>query len=408
MTNANSEFNDSDENKRPVSPTLRLELRANGNNGNGTSLDNFHMALGGKGLRAQDQIPMRRIVCMRVSGKTMYNWLQEGINVLELEVWKSCAYVIFDNLIFCGDGTVAQGYSHTELDLTIDETVQNTVLYNLETYFQILRALKNKFPLMMMLWTTPSTRNDVYWNMFVRNNAESLSLSLNEFCKKDLVDGLVSDMNFLAYMSAPVFKTIKPMILWMQIGHELMGSAQNDAEFAKMLSELEIDYFIINSFGMTKQSKLCTSHGSFVSTFAAPESSIGDFDTAVHCFMVKTMNAIPRSRILMGMSTTSVWYVMHPWHRGMASSMEIRTLKEVRYLLNFGSETCSWESSDNWCLVQRPPFTISFDSDLMRQRKFDYVDNNAMGGIVTGHPETDLCLTNPSSLLADALRFFGI
>lgn len=349
----------------------------------------------------------KKVVALRMTGKTFYDWTMQGQDIVHMPHWSTLTHVILENWLFDNEVGLIHGNVRSHQSLDGAEEFSNSVLMDLRTYRNILMRVRQEYPQLKFIWALPSTNNIDYWNVFVRRHGPSIVSAVNMYMTEDAVDGILADVDLLFNLTMPLIRRIQTMSWWVVYPHECTVPSS----FVQDLREiLEVEFWVLNSFGMLKRHRVPTSHGLNSWLEIHPEASIDGFEAAVSRFCDLTQFRIPYEQILMGMATTAVQYVRHPWHRDDAMLFEVRPMREIRHEIMFGTHPCheKFDPKKGYSLLHfdKPRKSISYDNDAVRSLKFDQVFNGCYGGLVLGYPEMDETPNHPGSLLRQANERF--
>lgn len=362
---------------------------------------------GHKTTQLADEVGPRKVVAMRLTGKSIYQWTLEGITISDLPFWYRLTHLIIDCFVFESDGSLNTGYPQFTSNITNDDVLHNSVMMNMETYLEILKIIRDKYPHVKMIWSLPSVRDSTYWQVFVRRQGVKLVNSLNELMERwpDLIHGLMAETSFLFNLTMPLIQRIKKTVWWVYLYQDTPTSFLRD-----VIEEMCIAYFVVNSFGMFEKHALPTSHGMYEWLEIQPEASVTRFEQLVDTFRQYLGYRIETEQFLMGMATTALQFNHHPWHTKEASTFTVIPHHQLYHDMNFGYESYNEESNhaQGYSLIKydRPKKTISYDNDMVRMRKFQLVQEEGYGGLVLGHPEHDLLFNHPRSLIRQAMEYF--
>lgn len=356
-----------------------------------------------------DEVGPRKAMVLRLTGKSIYEWTMQGLTVTELPFWYRITHVLIDCLMLESDGSIVTGYPHFVSNISLDDAVQNSILMNMETYMEILTALQNKYPHIRFMWSMPSVRDSTYWAVFVRRHGAKIVTTLNELIEryKKLINGLVAETSFLFNLTMPLVEKITLNCWWIYLFDDTPNSFISDLYFE---SNCNIDYFIVNSFGMLKKHALPTSHGLNEWLEINPEASVKGFKDLVEKYRKILNHLADEDMFLMGMATTALQYTHHPWHLKEATFFSVIPNHQLHKDMYIGDapyeEKVDREEGYSLMKFSRPRKTISYDNTMVRELKFEVVQNDGFAGLVMGHPENDLLYKHPGSLLYQAMEYF--
>lgn len=359
------------------------------------------MLLGSEKLEARNNsLGQKKVVALRVTGKSFYEWSMQGQDILKMPHWPTLTHVLLENMMFDHELGLMQGSVREYHSRDGCDEFSQSILFDLRTYRDLLNQIREAYPHLKLIWVIPSTNNLDYWNVFVRRHGPAIVEALNLICKEEDIDGMLGDMDTLYHLTLPLIRRIATPSWWIHYPHE----CQIPSSFLLDLQDsIEVDYWLLNSYGMLKRHRLPTTHGINQWLEIYPEASIESFENAVTKFCDLSLYRVPFERILMGMATTAVQYVRHPWHRQDAMLFEVRPVKDIRHEILFGNYPCheKFDPKKGYCMVnfEKPRKSISYDNDGVRTLKFDHVFNGCFGGLVMGHSEFDESPNHPASLL---------
>lgn len=359
------------------------------------------MLLGSKDDGARSQSAgQKKVIAQRITGKTIYEWTMQGQDILNMPHWSALTHLILENWIFDNELGMVQG--SVKASQTLDSNVEfsNSILMDLRTYRDLLIQLRKQYPQIKFIWALPSTHNVNYWNVFVRRHGSAIVSAANIFLKEEIIDGILGDLVLLFNLTLPLIRRIQTTTWWVQYPHEMDIPT---SFLSDLMESVVVERWLINSYGMLKRQNLPTSHGMNSLLEIHPEAAIDAFEIAVSRFCDLTQYRIPFEDILMGMATTGVQYVRHPWCRQEAILFEVKPIREIRHEMMFGTHSCTekFDPTKGYSLLNfdKPNKTISYDNDAVRQLKFDHLFNGCFGGLVLGLPEYDETPNHPGSLL---------
>jgi hypothetical protein len=338
---------------------------------------------------------------------------------LNAEAVRSLLYefpcVTNNNELWSGITHIYWDYGRLACDGTLVSCEDNEVLTSPSTYEKMVRdiATRNSIQFVMSL---PSYPNDPYMTATIRNCGSHLLRSI--MTNAEPTESIEIDFHMLYAILSGEMGSHRYSILtamksscdykWIISFSNAELLPEDAGRFMeKLLTKINVVAIIVRSFGFQNSMEIRTSHGNYRTTYIQPNCSLRQFADALAILKsLIPVDLFPKPRIIMEMDTRAVEYFRKKTHHNVAEYFELLPLRELRHRKLFGCTTFA-EQYDANCSSAMIDFSekqsvVSYDNPECRKRKFDYIIEEDLDGVLLGEPHYDISPLNPLSLVCEA------
>lgn len=338
------------------------------------------------------------IVAVRLTAATL-SWL--AMEILEPEqapFWQRVTHIIFEGLGVCADGNVT--------------SMESTVLGSPEVYVGLVEHICRCNPHISLVWAMHLHDEQPETLRCIQLNRPRFHQTLQAFVARYDIARLMLDYHTLRAAACctadwALLADI-PVQWWVQWGHGEAVTEEEHLPFWKLIdAHLHTPMYVVRSYGYQFKRDIRTQHGSFSCTYLYPESALGLSATE---FMALAGALGDPSRFVLDMDTCGVEYTRSRYSPGTAERFRLISLRDIRHQRMFGFQRYD-ERVDPLTVSSCLDFpddqrVIFYDNTEVRHRKFDFIRENGMAGVMVGEPQEDMFPEHASSLMRAAYDFF--
>lgn len=369
---------------------------------------------GSDGVLDPDEPGTPKDIVVRINGKTLFTLMTENIGSVEdLPLWSQVTSVVIEGLCITRQGRVIVGtpryvdrYGRMSFfpgpDEDNEDPYGDAILSGIDTYVPVIRRLMTKYPDVHWVWSLPMLVAHPTLLNAVRENMCDFLDSLHNL--KFPGEAVLMDHLTYSTIHACAGDWAKLLAMPHQLWIRLLPEPPHWYHRVDVLRDLynsgRLGMICLPSFGYLEYHRLPTSHGTYQWLNVGDESAIQNFLSA----LMHMPACISRSVILMELDTCAVEYQRNRQSFGeQAIALRILPISVVRHrrmhsCFSF-DEVYSVDRGSSMLKFWDQQTVISYDSEIVTQRKLNMVYTHHLSGVMLGLLQHDLPPHNAESLL---------
>lgn len=327
-------------------------------------------------------IPSTKIIAARISPQTIDDLAERCVDVVSQKFWLNLNHIVFRALTINSEG---------KLDMMCP------TMYFPKLCLESVKAIESRWDHLKLVWGMFDYHEDYKVFKLVRSQPQIFLDSLRAIVKNFEIKVMEIDVMVLAAVfhlpNAQEELANCGCKFWLTIGNNGQPQEIQDL-YVKCFDFIEV--VVIKSFGFQRYNDHQSTHGTFYSMQPSPESA--------HKYFVDRVESMefPGAKILMEIDTCGVEYRVSENDNDVARSMRIINRREIHKLLLLGevNVVCRYNAHDGASMISVPgkKLAISHDNEQVIRKKFNYVRENHLGGVLLGEMQDDLFPNHRDSL----------